>query len=251
MHPFYFGRSDRQLYGVHHPPRGRSRRRKAVLLCYPFGFEYMRAHRAFRQLANLLSRGGAHVLRFDYYGTGDSAGAGTDATLEQWLSDVGSAADELQANAGTDSVDVVGLRLGASIAALAARSREDVDRLVLWDPVVEGRAYVEELGVPAAAGTPDVTGVTGFPLTGELAEEIAGIDLLAADYTNPSRLDLLVSEERAPYRELVRRWAEGNLPYGHRHIPSQSDWSEGDEFGSALLPQDMIQGIVETVMEER
>ena len=78
MKPLFFGEANRRLYGVYHPPAKPSRH--AVLLCYPGMQEYNAAHWMFRRLATSLSREGHHVLRFDYYGTGDSDGE-TDAAL--------------------------------------------------------------------------------------------------------------------------------------------------------------------------
>ena len=91
MNPFFFGSSEERLLGVHHPPRGRAPRERGILLCYPLGQEYMRAHRAFRQLGMLMARRGFHVLRFDWFGTGDSAGRVEDAKIERWVADARSA----------------------------------------------------------------------------------------------------------------------------------------------------------------
>ena len=40
---------------------------------------------------------------------------------------------------------LLGLRLGATLAATAAESRPDVDRLVLWAPIVDGARYAQDL----------------------------------------------------------------------------------------------------------
>ena len=53
MTPMYFGSSTSPLYGVYHAPMGHDRN-QGVLLCYPFGQQYMRAHRAFRQMTTQL-----------------------------------------------------------------------------------------------------------------------------------------------------------------------------------------------------
>src|ERR1700755_3241688 len=52
----------------------------ALLICNPFGYEALCAHRALRVLAERAALAGAHVLRFDYRGTGDSGelSPGTD-----------------------------------------------------------------------------------------------------------------------------------------------------------------------------
>ncbi len=250
MNSFYFGSSERPLFGVHHPPKGKETRSEGVVLCYPMGQEYMRSHRAFRQLANLLVRRGHHVFRFDYFGTGDSAGASEDGSLSQWVSDVGSAIEEFKDNASVQRVSLVGLRLGAALATLAAADRDDVEKLVLWDPVVRGSSYLGELlaaaKLPAAASSaPNGTiGVLGFPLTQALRAELAQLDLGRVEEAGARALEIVVSSERPEWSELHAAWAGRGLPVRHECIPSGGNWNEVDNFGSALLPQELIQGIV-------
>ena len=118
---------------------------EAVVICQPLGHEYIRAHRSLRNLATRLSQGGLHVLRFDYFGCGDSAGDLKDATFERWRTDVATAIDELKDMSGATRVSVVGVRFGATLALLATASRRDIDTAVLWDPVESGAVYIEEL----------------------------------------------------------------------------------------------------------
>ena len=250
MNSFFFGSSERPLFGVHHPPKGKETRSEGVVLCYPMGQEYMRSHRAFRQLANLLVRRGHHVFRFDYFGTGDSAGASDDGSLSQWVSDVGSAIEEFKDNASLQRVSLVGLRLGAALATLAAADRDDVEKLVLWDPVVRGSSYLAELlaaaKLPAGAqGAPQGTiGVLGFPLTQALRDELAQLDLTRIEEPGARALEIVVSSERPEWSELHAEWARRGLPARHECIASGGNWNEVDNFGSALLPQELIQGIV-------
>ena len=84
--PLHFGPVGSPLFGCYHPPDGAARR-SGVVLCYPFGQEYVRAHRAFRLLANRLASVGFHVLRFDYHGCGDSSGGRGRGDLSRWKSD--------------------------------------------------------------------------------------------------------------------------------------------------------------------
>src|SRR4051812_44614801 len=95
MKPLFFGDSRRQLFGVYQPPRSGAGRNHAVLLCYPGVQEYNMSHWAFRKLAAHLAREGLHVFRFDYFGTGDSAGATIEGTPAQWIADIRTAAREL------------------------------------------------------------------------------------------------------------------------------------------------------------
>ena len=142
MQPFYFGTSQEQLFGVYHAPESAARRSSAVVMCQPIGHEYLRAHRAFRNLAASLAENGFHVLRFDYLGCGDSSAGGDRTTVQQCLTDLSAAIDELKDMSGATKVTLVGLRVGAALAALTAARRRDVERVVLWDPVVDGAAYV-------------------------------------------------------------------------------------------------------------
>src|SRR6476620_8559273 len=94
MTPRFFGDAARQLYGVYHAPEGRARE-AGVVLCNPGPQEYRHTHWAFRKLAGMLARAGFHVLRFDYFATGDSAGRDDEGSLDQWVLDVATAAREL------------------------------------------------------------------------------------------------------------------------------------------------------------
>src|SRR5262249_51455446 len=54
-------------------------------------------------------------------------------------------------------VSLIGLRLGATLAARGAAKRaEDVSALVLWDPVVFGTEYLEQLFRTSTASQPAV-----------------------------------------------------------------------------------------------
>jgi len=95
MNPFYFGSSAEPLLGVYHSPNVQSARDSAVLLCPPIAQEYILTHWSYRRLADMLANEGFDVLRFDYFGTGDSAGHSKDATIEIWHENIKTAANEL------------------------------------------------------------------------------------------------------------------------------------------------------------
>jgi amino acid adenylation domain-containing protein/non-ribosomal peptide synthase protein (TIGR01720 family) len=178
----FFAGSAGRLYGCHHRPTGPASGR-AVLLCAPIAHEYARCHRALRQLAALLARRGHQVLRFDYFGQGDAEGEADALRLAQCQHDVSSAIGELRQRSGAAVVTLIGLRLGATLALQAAQGRADVDRLVLWHPVVDGpallrewqddhREFIHALGYSSQT---QVAEVLGSPLPEGLAQEIAAI----------------------------------------------------------------------------
>jgi uncharacterized protein len=145
--PFYFG-PERALFGLFHAPATPAR--KAVLLCPPLGQDQIRCHRVYRQLAQALAAEGVAVLRFDYYGTGDSAGDSVDVDWQRCMADTAVAADELRQKAGVDRVFAFGARLGGSMA-LASAVQGRFAGVVAWDPVLDGQAHVAQLDAMQSA----------------------------------------------------------------------------------------------------
>lgn len=243
MNPFLFGTSQEPLFGVYQPPKAQRSRETGIVLCYPMGQEYMRSHRAFRQLAMLLTKAGFHVLRFDYFGTGDSAGASDEISFDRWVRDASAAADELKETTGISRVAFAGLRVGAAVAARAAELRTDVETLVLWDPIVEGSAYVGEIigDRPADA---DVIGVLGFPLKRRMRDELSAVDLRTISKRLDAKTLIIASEDRNSDRELRDSLSRTGTRVAYDCIPTTGNWNEVDTFGSALIPQAMIQRIV-------
>ncbi len=210
--PCFFGDAHRQLFGVYHPAADAPARRAGVVLCYPGPQEYRQAHWAFRRLAGLLADRGLHVLRFDYFGTGDSAGEASEGRLGQWVADVRTAVRELQDMAGVRRVSLVGLRLGGAIAARAAADGVPAADLVLWDPVVRGVDYLSGLDTEHAAGMRDRTypedertdadEVLGASLTAAARADLAAVDLIAEGCGRPGRVLVVAADGGAEYAEL-------------------------------------------------
>jgi alpha-beta hydrolase superfamily lysophospholipase len=255
VNPFFFGESRRPLFGVHHPPAGPLAAAAAVV-CNPFGQEGLRAHRSLRELAARLARAGFPVLRFDYHGTGDSAGEGEDARLDDWLADVALAADEAKETSGRERVCLVGLRLGASLAALAAARRTDVAALVLWDPVVRGTEYVAEIrrqhgewmadhvqGWSAPAATDEVL---GFPLPAALAEGLGAVDLTALDRA-PAPATLVVSSAAGEAR--LPAWAQAGDGVSLLRFAPAPVWLHEEGLGLSLVPRSLVDGVAAWMAE--
>ncbi|WP_019449801.1 alpha/beta hydrolase [Cupriavidus sp. BIS7] len=121
-----------------------------VVLCAPPGHEGMWSHRALRHLADDLAAAGMPALRFDYHGTGDAAGTGDEPErLACWVGNIIAATEQLRMRTGVRQVVLCGMRLGASLAALAAgalaQRGEAAAALVLLAPVVSGRAFLREM----------------------------------------------------------------------------------------------------------
>jgi len=113
-----------------------------VVMAPPLGKEGGNALLALQTLAEELADAGVATLRFDYAGTGDSAGHLDDPDrLTAWRDSIGQAV--AQARRMTSSpVVLLGMRMGALLALDAVRHGVAVDRMVLWDPYASGREFL-------------------------------------------------------------------------------------------------------------
>jgi pimeloyl-ACP methyl ester carboxylesterase len=189
MRPVVFGADGKQLMGSYHAPEPEVALAAGVVLCNPFGYEAMCTHRTYRQLAERLAIAGFHVLRFDYHGTGDSSGRnGEPNRIRAWVESVRAAVDELRRVAGIASIDLFGVRLGATVAVLASLEC-NVRDLVLWAPAVSGRAFLREVralqllkasrGLAPAAPDEQDGHVAGAPFEPTTARELSSLNLLS------------------------------------------------------------------------
>jgi pimeloyl-ACP methyl ester carboxylesterase len=151
--PFFFVRDDAQLFGMTHLPDGPVRS-TAYVCSHPFGEEKLWSHRVLVSFARALARKGHIVLRFDYSGAGDSSGQTADSGLTTHRADLAAAIGVLEKlRPEITKVGLIGLRLGATIAALTAEHCDADSRLaslrdaplVLWDPILDGEGYIQEL----------------------------------------------------------------------------------------------------------
>jgi pimeloyl-ACP methyl ester carboxylesterase len=138
----WFGPPGRPLFARSFVPEAGTAR-AGVVLCPPFGLEAQGAGRAYQVLGRRLESEGFAVLHVDFDGTGDSAGSdGDPGRVQAWQGSVRAAVDLLRAG-GAARVCVVGMRLGATVAAHASEGYA-LDALVLWDPCESGRSYLRE-----------------------------------------------------------------------------------------------------------
>jgi alpha-beta hydrolase superfamily lysophospholipase len=143
--PLYFGSESRALFGWYHAPADGLQRELAIVVCSPLGHEAVNGHRSVRHLADGLANAGVPAFRFDYDGTGDSAGDDEDpARVAAWCASIYEAMATLRTLSHAPRIGLVGVRLGATLAAAVAAESDDVDCLVQWAPV-RGRSYLREL----------------------------------------------------------------------------------------------------------
>jgi acyl carrier protein len=202
--PFYFGTPEKPLFGCYHEPLSGPPKDCGIVLCNPMGQEYIKCHRTYLQLAVRLARVGFPVLRFDYYGTGDSSGNCEQGNSRQWIADIFAAIDELKRRNGLSKVCLVGLRLGGTLSMIAGAELSDVDSLILCDPIVYGDAYISELHklhkqmlkvsyveIKHHTKGANPTEILGFPMLDFMFADLAEIDLVKIQ-KKPSRNILLI-----------------------------------------------------------
>jgi hypothetical protein len=241
----------RLLGSLHAAPRARD----AALLCNPFGEEAARSHRTFRVLATQLERVGISAMRFDYGATGDSRGDGAGASIAGWLADIATAAEHLRRETGARRLVLVGLRFGATLAALASKSVVP-RQLVMWDPVIDGRAYLDELAAqhrsymheelgPAWRERPLVrdnntpTEALGTPISAALAAELAAIDLAAAPIVSRCTV---VTTKPAPGSERLRAHLARSAQW--IELSDTTTWNSDAALNAMVVPMSIVQAIV-------
>ncbi|QWT21723.1 alpha/beta fold hydrolase [Bacillus sp. NP157] len=250
--PFFFG-VDGGLFGMYHAPATPPRR--AVLMCPPLGQELIRCHRLYRQLAQALAAQGLAVLRFDYHGTGDSAGDSAEVDWNRCVGDAITAAGELRSRAGVDRVIAFGARLGGSIA-LAAADRARFAEVIAWDPVLDGHDYVAALDAMQAALREDGDRFNQPRAHADVAEQWLGFDIggslrkqIAALRVAPASVPTLVldsspSSARPDWESLVARRGKVSP------ISPPTPWTDLRRLESAILSHPLIQAVSGRLAED-
>ena len=246
--PLYLGTGSDAFFAWYHEAAGGEARDCVAVICPPIGHEYTRSHRSLRHLADRLARAGIPALRFDYHGIGDSPGGDLDPSrLETWQSNVQAAVQRARELSGRSRVCLVGVRLGGSLAALAAAARHDVDLLVLWNACVTGRPYLRELQAIAASvedtslNIPGLVESGGFAMTEETREAIARVNIAAAD-VRARRVLIATRDDMTPEKTLPPQLAARGVAFDVEALPGWSGMMAEHQF--TVVPEAALERIV-------
>jgi uncharacterized protein len=259
--PIRFGAPARQLFAMFHTPSGTVKHGHAVVLCNPFGQEAIRCHRMLRILGERLAAAGFHVMRFDYFGTGDSDGDDDAISIKTWIDNVIQASDEAARLSGSHLQSWFGLRLGATVAALAsARARTPPHHLILWDPVIGGEHYLGELArshfgetkllhgkparprAPIAANRP--TEALGFPLSHAIVDDIRLVSAETFSTIQTARSTILQSPCAEDTAQIATRLRAMGVPVDTIRIDTHVVWASSDAMNAAIVPTEPLLAIV-------
>jgi len=136
----YLGAGDEALFVT----TDRADGRVGLVLCPPLFQEEQFSRPVLAALGRDLAAAGVDVARFDYAGTGDSAGrpdrVGLDGLVESALRCHAWLGERVAGPVG-----MLGIRLGAAVARLAASRSPDVAFLALVDPVLKLATHADQL----------------------------------------------------------------------------------------------------------
>ena len=237
LRPFFLAGTSGPLFALFHPPRGPAVRDEYFVFVPPFGEELNRSRRVVAVQAQALAAAGIGVLLLDLFGCGDSAGELSDATWDRWLADIEVAAAWMERERGAKT-GLWGLRLGASLAVAAAeRFPRRFSRLLLWEPIASGQAFLTQVlrSRVAAAMTRDdgqrettdglrqllsngeSLEVSGYTIAPKLAAGIDAVDLAACEPRCLSAIHWMeVAGETgrplsAPACRVLERWRRADI----------------------------------------
>jgi pimeloyl-ACP methyl ester carboxylesterase len=216
----------------------------------------------YRVLADRLVRAGVDVLRFDYFATGDSAGDDAEGDLEGWTEDVRSADAELVRRSDARRVVWIGTRLGATLAIRASAMRTHaLERLILWEPVIDGRGYLQEIAkrhlqtltvsynVPQPAHRQRMEGDAatleregiGFELGDRFRAQVAALSPSVLPTPRALHCDVIERDARSAVIDMVDRWRQAGRVANTSLMTHDFDWMAAEALSTALVPAQAIQ----------
>lgn len=267
----YFPDSDgHRLFGMVTTPTVQSSD-LGVVFCHATGDEQQKSYRAIVGFARALSEAGIPSLRFDCYGFGDSEGDVVDSNIESQISNATTAIDLIQQQTGARQVVLAGVRLGATIAVLAARNQPAVTGLVAIAPIVSGEMYWNNLlrtqqmsfltrGLKSTPRDEIVeqlnvigyTEVSGDCLSRAYVEQLQKIDLLATPLPEVRQclLTAVAADETAltQAKELAERFRSAGADVAE-WVPEQRGFWTSEALYDGYLPQQLYARTVKWISE--
>ncbi|VAW60310.1 hypothetical protein MNBD_GAMMA08-2365, partial [hydrothermal vent metagenome] len=168
-------------------------------------------------------------------------------------------ADELRSISGQNNVTAVGLRLGASLALMASESAK-LKKIILWDPVVSGENYLQNIKQlhqqlldnknswfmsPLHANESAKNEWVGYQYSDTFLTSLTHLNLISQSLPKRLRVKLLSTQSSAELNSLNEKYTTEIKNFSHFEIEDVGDWENIMKIDSALLPHGVIKKIVE------
>jgi exosortase A-associated hydrolase 2 len=251
--PFFIQGTAGYLFAIYYPAQSEVSKRRDVIFLPPFAEEMNKSRRMLALQARNLAKAGIGVLVLDLFGTGESQGDFAEARWSIWKSDVAIAREWLQRR-GPTLISALGLRLGGLLAMDLAKQENFFERLVLWQPVINGESMLNQflrlrIAADMMSGAEErestrslrriiTSGVSievgGYELTPELVTAIDGLrieELSSRDSPPVSWLELTSEEGRslAPASQrVIERWRENGIHVDAKQVTGPPFWSAAE-----------------------
>ncbi|MCU7946736.1 MAG: alpha/beta hydrolase [Candidatus Thiodiazotropha sp. (ex Cardiolucina cf. quadrata)] len=238
----------KKIYTIQHIP-DRAPIKGAFVFIHPFAEEKLWSHRVYVSFAREMVQHGYLVVRFDFRGHGDSETEFVCSSLEDHISDIDCVITTIKSDFEISQIGLFGLRFGATLSAIYASSSTDISRLILWDPVINGERYMQEIlrsnlaTQMAIKGKVEITrdelinqmqsgkpiNIDGYLLTHNYFLQLSALKLLELNYHQSTQciINQIVKNPKQPlnklYQELVMRFS-GNSTIKKSH--EEQFWKE-------------------------
>jgi len=242
------------LRGMLHLPSVPKPPAPAVVLFHGFTGDRMESHWMFVKCSRALALAGVASLRFDFYGSGESAGEFREMTLRGEIADGRSAVAFLRAQEEIDAprVGLLGLSLGGAVAAALASSVQ-AQAVVLWSAVAHTARLRELLKklTRKMPGKPGAVEYKALEINPRLEEDLLKVEPIRhlARFTGPTLIvhpendeSVPVSHARAFYKASGAEIKDLAIIPGADHVFTSAPWEQTvitrtvDWFGRYLRP---------------
>jgi dienelactone hydrolase len=135
--PILIRSEGQQMVGLWHQPKGRGPQ-PTVLLFHGFTGNSHETHRVFVDTARALAGLGIGAIRFDFRGSGNSAGSFADMTFSSEMKDAAAALRWLRRQPGIDRsrIGLLGLSMGGLVTLRTLARDHAIKAAVVWNPAV-------------------------------------------------------------------------------------------------------------------
>ena len=230
---------------------------RCLMIIPPFAEEMNKSRRMLSLMAEMLAKRGYSVLLPDLFGCGDSHGDFAEARLAIWQDDCRAILQQLREE-GVKAISLLGVRSGA-LLAVDLCSNQEIDNLLLWQPVVKGLLFMKQFLrlrmaadlIRAGSASQSVeeafeqyggVEVAGYWLAQELHQAILEMNLSEAPNLRGKLAWYELSTQQGaslslPARQLIERWRESGLTIDDAVLEGDSFWSTSEITTSASLLQ--------------